>query len=291
MSSPNRQPAGIPAGGQFAAGTLDRAAITLDPQPNLHARNTAADWRPLNPMVDTLDTPDGDRLTVAAPDPSDPSGAWRWQCRDNQAGTFYAEGKAVDRQQARAAAQAAHDAQLETYPDLDAALRERFGDDAPAVREALGDGAALSTEDLNALAVLLNPANDPWESAESIEDQLNEYETFSGWDVDEARRVAECLIADRDRQAGDEWHTSNLSFSLSRDSDGVVSSYSVDYYLGHETGLYLSDNQDVKYLGSEVGGLRGALAAATNLAGDFDRLVAKARQMGLYHGPQTDQAA
>lgn len=136
---------------------------------------------------------------------------------------------------------------------------------------ALGDGPVLTTDQTQLLLILLDPANDPSESALTFRDVLEELDAFSGSDLDEASTVGGILATYHDRRTG---NTGQFVFEHVRDSDGCVTSYNVMSATG-PAGIWLTASADAKYLFGDrydVRGLRAALRIAETLRADYERI-------------------
>lgn len=143
--------------------------------------------------------------------------------------------------------------------------------DCPDVIATLGDGPELNAEQSKLLTILLNPVNDPWGRAKTVEDMLEELQTFTGHDIDESGTVAAILREHYQRSTG---RLGEFDFDHIRDVDGVVNSYNV-LTATDSAGTWLAASADSKYLfGDRYGlsGLRAALHIAETLIADHERI-------------------
>lgn len=150
--------------------------------------------------------------------------------------------------------------------------------DEPGVRDALGPGEELTLEQIKLLAILLDPANDQSEIAESIADRLEEFsDTTFGTDINDAREIADTLRVYFSRTSG---RYDEFEFELIYSESDGYSSYNV--MTGVDADFWLMVGSDSKYLdGSRynLSGLRAAIRIAETILADHGRCVAKRDQL------------
>lgn len=149
--------------------------------------------------------------------------------------------------------------------------------DDPRVVAALG-GAELDDYEKQGLRMLLDPANDPFESCTDLDDILEEFEGRSGTDVDEDMTVGRWLEEAYSKTEG----YGGFGFELVRDPDGSVSSFNVYRSIPDQPGMFQGIGGDVTELASDKG-LAGAAKTAGALIYYHDQI--KAAMDGTYPPP------
>jgi hypothetical protein len=142
----------------------------------------------------------------------------------------------------------------------------------------------LGAEQLTLLTILLDSANDPYESATSAQDMLNEFEAFTGDDLSEVRAVAERLRAHHDRAQG---RTGALEFEFVCDGEGSIDGVNIMTALG-TSGTWLAISEDSKYFFAdryELSGLPAALKLVENITEEYERLMEIASRVALTEAP------
>lgn len=142
----------------------------------------------------------------------------------------------------------------------------------------------LGAEQLTLLTILLDPANDPYESAMSAQDMLDEFETFTGDDPSEARAVAKRLRAHHNRAQG---RTGALEFEFICDGEGGIDGANIMTALG-TSGTWLATSEDREYFFAdryELTGLPAALKLAENITDEYERLMEIASRVALTEAP------
>lgn len=107
-------------------------------------------------------------------------------------------------------------------------------------------------------------------------DALDEFETFDGYSGMDTYFEVD-IVSQALSEAID-----GFAHGWSSDTEGVIGMYEVSHYLGHDFGMYLTYYGDIKYLrggDGEAVGMDAAMRYATVLFDDYQRVLAKARQI------------
>ncbi|GAA1113683.1 hypothetical protein [Nocardiopsis metallicus] len=142
----------------------------------------------------------------------------------------------------------------------------------------------LGADQLTLLTILLDPTNDPYESATSAQDMLHEFEAFTGDDLLEVHAVAERLRAHQDRAQG---RTGALEFEFFCDGEGSINGVNIMTALG-SSGTWLAISKDRESLFAdryELPGLPAALKLAENITDEYERLMEIASRIVLTEAP------
>lgn len=178
--------------------------------------------------------------------------------------------------------------------------------DHPDVIAALGDGPTLTPTQERLLGILLDPANDAAGYFSGLSDDdiradmLDQYEHFAGEDSDtlyNAGRIADTYRTHLEREdaknTGKPYGDTPFHFGYQGNADSEIIEipmYDIGVYLGHDTGSWLTDSHDTKYLryartAHPGSGLRVAIELAEIITDDYQRVLGKAQRLGLLPAP------
>lgn len=162
------------------------------------------------------------------------------------------------------------------------------------IEEHLGQPLhALTDDQRRLLGILTDPqVNEHLGYSTDLPDIVEELECHgTGGDFYGIGQIADRLSTHYSITCEDRNRRGDFAFALERSGDYEVGSYTVAVYLGYDANCYLTVGADAKYLDPDrrlpegSTGLAKALEIAEVIDGDFQRVVAKARRLGLIPNP------